>query len=533
VATSDDGKIFVKTSFDVAPPSKPDPCAPAPNPDGTVSLGPIVLHPTLQDGATAITGTSPIATGTVVACLKGSTLTLAANAGQKVAKGAFTLTLKDGLQQGNSIDVVATSDDGKTSVKTSFDVAPVKFKDVELSATPKEGQKIIYVSATPSGTVNYSLAAFVNGGRVRVIDSSGNETDAVPTSTASGSTSIQLKDPLDGGQCVQAVEFETGKPLVIPPGLSIVGCDSIGGRQKDYYVSKPVTAAAFFNFGRIRSYLVAGSLLSFDGGSFSQPSVFLDLNANRNWIWGGVKPNGKIRRFMFDTFFEARLTTVPTPACTQTSTTPAANQGTTTTATTSNACSSQSATTTGSTTTTPSLQTVLTSPKAAELQGGATIPIILTTWDFSRDKYGFSLGPIAKVGFLTPVGSQDSTQAATPQSFYTNFGFGARLGFHKLTNTPDIAPELESYIDVMCGRYSNFDFNPDPAQRYSRPWRFAFEGLLKVPTTPFFLGFSANVHQNFGLGNSTSVDQVKDDLRFLFGAKFDAGKLFDALTQIK
>lgn len=85
----------------------------------------------------------------------------------------------------------------------------------------------------------------------------------------------------------------------------------------------------------------------------------------------------------------------------------------------------------------------------------------------------------------------------------------------------------------MSGRYANFDFNPDPTKRYNRPWRFAFEGLLKVPTTPFFLGFSANVHQNFGLGNSTSVDQTRDDLRFLFGAKFDAGKLFDALTQIK
>jgi hypothetical protein len=54
-----------------------------------------------------------------------------------------------------------------------------------------------------------------------------------------------------------------------------------------------------------------------------------------------------------------------------------------------------------------------------------------------------------------------------------------------------------------------------------------------VPNTPFILGFSANIHQNFGLGNSTTVDNAKDDLRFLFGAKFDAGKLFSALPGLK
>jgi len=58
-------------------------------------------------------------------------------------------------------------------------------------------------------------------------------------------------------------------------------------------------------------------------------------------------------------------------------------------------------------------------------------------------------------------------------------------------------------------------------------------GLLKLPLKPFFIGFSANIHQNFGLGNSTTVDHVRDDLRFLFGAKFDSGKLFGAIRKIQ
>lgn len=56
---------------------------------------------------------------------------------------------------------------------------------------------------------------------------------------------------------------------------------------------------------------------------------------------------------------------------------------------------------------------------------------------------------------------------------------------------------------------------------------------LKLPLTPFFIGFSANIHQNFGLGKANPAGNARDDLRFLFGAKFGAGKLMDAIGQIK
>ena len=465
-------------------------------------------------------------------------------------KDAFMATV---LPAKNAIAEAGTSDSSAAAAQSrSSDTAP---PEVELTATPKEGQKTIYVSAPPAGDTKYSLAVMVNGEQVRVIDSSGNETDSVPTGST-GSTSVQLKDPLDGGQCVQALEFETGKQFVASKTL---GCgDTNETDKKTYYASNPRTVTAFFDYGRIRSYLVAGSLLSYDGGSFSQPSVFLALNANRNWVWGGItqKTVGstvveKKRRFMFDTFFEARLTTVPTAACSQTgtqtssTTAPAGQaQGTTTSMTTAaNGCSGQQTSTTSGTTTTttsPTLQSVLSSPKAGELLAGVSLPYLLTTWKHGSDPYGFTFGPIAKVGFLTPVGSQNSTTTTVvnPQSFYVNYGFGARFGFDKLSyvkegDSKDVAPETVSYIDVVSGKYSNFDFNPNPDTRYSRPWRFAFEGLLKLPATPFFLGFSANVHQNFGLGNSTTVDHARDDLRFLFGAKFDAGKLFGAVQQIK
>ena len=124
---------------------------------------------------------------------------------------------------------------------------------------------------------------------------------------------------------------------------------------------------------------------------------------------------------------------------------------------------------------------------------------------------------------------QSGTVAASAQQFYTNYGFGARLGVDRLNYSKNVVSESILYFDVVSGRFSNFDVAPVT----NRPWRFGFEGVFRVPATPITLGFSANIHQNFGLGNSMTVDPAKDDLRFFIGAKFDAGKLFDKLGTTK
>ena len=149
-----------------------------------------------------------------------------------------------------------------------------------------------------------------------------------------------------------------------------------------------------------------------------------------------------------------------------------------------------------------------------------------------------SIGPIAKIGFDTPTGSADqNVTLANAHQFYVNYGFGTRLGFHRMSYSTDVAPELLSYFDVITGRFDNFDSPPttsdaSAAMAYHRPWRIAIEGILKIPMTPFVLGFSANVHQNFGLNHSTTIDDAKDDLRFFFGTKFDAGKLVSKLGNL-
>jgi hypothetical protein len=159
------------------------------------------------------------------------------------------------------------------------------------------------------------------------------------------------------------------------------------------------------------------------------------------------------------------------------------------------------------------------------------VPIVASTWNYGHQPYAFTFGPLAKVGFDTPLTSSltGTSVAAVSHEFYTNYGFGTRLALEKMSYSTNVAPDTIAYFDVVSGRFSNFDV----PNVLNRPWRFGFEGIMKVPNTPFILGFSANVHQNFGLGHSTTVDNAKDDLRFLFGAKFDAGKLLEKIPSLK
>jgi hypothetical protein len=81
-----------------------------------------------------------------------------------------------------------------------------------------------------------------------------------------------------------------------------------------------------------------------------------------------------------------------------------------------------------------------------------------------------------------------------------------------MSYSTNAAPESVMYFDVARGRFSNFDVPPvNPVLRYASPWGIGFEGILKVPDTPYFRAFNTNIHQNFRLGNSRTVDNAKDD----------------------
>lgn len=89
---------------------------------------------------------------------------------------------------------------------------------------------------------------------------------------------------------------------------------------------------------------------------------------------------------------------------------------------------------------------------------------------------------------------------------------------------------------MALGRFSNLatlvQAAGSAAVDRKRLYRLSLEGILKVPSTPLIIGFSANIgHETLGVGKSPITQRAGDDLRFLFGTRFEVGKLVDYIAQ--
>jgi hypothetical protein len=509
------------------PPPPPNPC-----PEGLDNdrYGPIVVD-AFTAGATKISGSAPLASGSLSLCVNGALQKLDNDAtnptATPVSAGKWTAQLKTALKSGDVVRVLLTGSE-LPPARLSLDKAvPLACTGLlQFTASPKEGQTQLYAMASPSSdSLKCAVSVYINGDASTVVDNQGHEASSIATDST-GQVSVGLKTALDAGQCVALLQFTQGQR----PSPA----DIDAARQCKY--SPPSSTvpvqlvASSLDLGRARTYFTSGVVMAANGGNFNSQNLFLDFTYDKNWLWGGPAPlqssgHARVKRIMLNTFFEARLTAVPinTIDCTATA----------------NAALAACKTTTAVPVPATPIDTFIASRKAAELEGGAYMPIIATTWTHDRDPYAFTIGPIAKAGFITPTDTVDANgntvATLSSQTFYTSYGFGARLGLSKLSYSHDVAPDLVSYVDVVSGRFSQFDNNvlpygADPAAyRFHRPWRFALEGAFKIPTLPFVIGVSANVHQNFGLGKSDSVANARDDLRFFFGTKFDLGSLLGKL----
>ena len=311
--------------------------------------------------------------------------------------------------------------------------------------------------------------------------------------------------------------------------------------------------------GMYRYYFTAGDLLSKQDGSFSHSDLFLDFHADRSLLLPGNYPNMPQLRFRhrpgFNSYFDVRLTSVPAAVQNCTQNTAAATAAAATTADTS-ACTSATSTSPGKTSS-DATQVFLNSQKSASLAGGFYFPFMLPVWSIDNEKYATFFAPIAKVGFQTTIDDLGQTQqdqqsqqpnvagagvssVGNSSTFYKNYSYGGRLGvFHFPAKAgPGHAPEIEHYIDVTFGRFSNLPTSvcadlpsgkpPCSATSphvYQRQYRFALEGFFQVPATHgFSIGFSANVAQD-NVGAHHWDYLPPDDLRFFFGYKFDIQNL--------
>lgn len=103
-------------------------------------------------------------------------------------------------------------------------------------------------------------------------------------------------------------------------------------------------------------------------------------------------------------------------------------------------------------------------------------------------------------------------------NFYNFYVYGARIG-HESLPSPEIdrnspipgawsvseAPEVNSYLDVAVGRFSNLQTLLNDGN-HTQLYRISLEGILKVPSTPLVIGFSANLGQtSVGVNTPTSA----------------------------
>ncbi len=322
----------------------------------------------------------------------------------------------------------------------------------------------------------------------------------------------------------------------LDPGVNTIVI-TVPGTNETVTINVPAMTAQFaasesrsedppeYDWGRVRGYFASGVIFSKERDDFSKSDIFLDFTLDKTYL---ARPFGPFKNF--NTFFNARLTSVPvTAAEAEPSASPAPAPSA------SPACN------------TADCEAFITSRKAAMMQAGIYLPMYwgFTTWNREVPRLGrgprsetnaLFIAPLAKGGILTTTGQQTAEAKQFGQDDVFNFfSFGGMIGHFRLHGRGrgskfvadnDVAPELISWLTISMGRWENFEIETPTGLKDAmgndikwrqRPWRYEALGRLKIPETPFIIGFDGN----FGKG--------PDDLRFIFGTRFDIGKILHTL----
>lgn len=148
------------------------------------------------------------------------------------------------------------------------------------------------------------------------------------------------------------------------------------------------------------------------------------------------------------------------------------------------------------------------------------------SWRFKDTDNALFFAPLVRLGLLAtsngPVDIVDENEKpALFRHLYGSHSYGVRFGHFKLDpRGQSVAPELISFLDVTVGKFDNFRLikGDAPSTTDVVPVRTEFTGRFKIPETPIYVGFTANL----GRG--------KDDMRFFFGTRFDISKVLSKLV---
>jgi len=424
-----------------------------------------------------------------------------------------------------------------------------------------QAQTIEPVPAEGESTVTVTFAGAHPAGAVALY----SPPDATDTTlcSASSASAVALKAgvPTDTAANSPSIVLVTDSPLQAGTPL----CAALAGVPfGNAVLVKPPAVPPGFDWGHVRAYFAAGALTSQEHDQFSHQDLFLAFRLDKSyWMNRKAKKDGTYTPGL-RTYFDTRLTALPVAvqSCTPTQTgSGSGSSGTTSTCSSSTGDSSGGSSTDPTTTT----QAFLNSQKTAKLQFGLFYPIYFPRWGIVgktgkqpvTTHYALFLAPLIESGCDTSLNGLNQTQqqsatssqvqpVGTSSQFYKFYDFGFRLGHDQLFTDSSAEPEEISYLNVGIGRFSNVASLLCPSAQFKgnntcsaesgtlpwqRDWRIRIEGVLQVPATGgFSIGFASNV----GLHGTRQANiihiQPADDLRFLFGYKFDITKIASKLA---
>lgn len=503
--------------------------------------------------------------------------------------GAFTVTLDDALRSGDRVSVAGAT--GTAATVARFRTRPVLRDGVYDGARvvhgrvhPRTGVSAVRVKVMRSALENTANAAF---------DDMASGQSGVEGATASplivGEPSfpvryVQMKAaPVNTFNDIDEFTVTLDAPLVagqIVVAEAITPAGESGGDSERLTVTDPGS------WGRARAYFAGGVVFAKNRADFSKQDLTLTLAIDKSVLQrtdfrlpaeaaaieavvesrlpadcrvvsrqaapancqqlardarndARLRSNGRFTFRQLNTFFDARLTQLPVVES-------AVQQTTGSTATgEENGSTTNRAAATG---TTQAAGTGLRdSRKGAWMQVGAYAPVYgpQTSWVHEGAVNTVFVAPLFRYGIQT-IGGKSDTEPTTNargenDDVFHSWGFGFAVGHQKLSGTINQTPELISYLSVAWGKSEAFQFvdrgTPAPADvtagndrfhcegaadalrcyRFVNPRRTMVEGRLKIPNTALQIGFNADL----GDGH--------DDLRFVFGTRFDIGEAFARL----